>query len=121
MKKPINVISAFDGISCLRVALDRANIPVDKYFAFEIDKFAIKTSEKNYPDIRHLGDIKNWKFFDQLPQIDLLAGGFPCQSHSIAGNRKGLADPRGQLFYVMAEMFHLPKPISKLGMDGLLM
>ena len=105
MKKPINVISAFDGISCLRVALDRANIPVDKYFAFEIDKFAIKTSEKNYPDIRHLGDIKNWKFFDQLPQIDLLAGGFPCQSHSIAGNRKGLADPRGQLFYVMAEMF----------------
>lgn len=105
MNNGINVISTFDGISCGRMALLRAGIPVNKYYAFEIDKFAIQTSLNNWSDVIHLGDIKGWEFFDQLPKIDLMLGGFPCQSHSIAGNRKGLDDPRGQLFYVMVDFF----------------
>jgi site-specific DNA-cytosine methylase len=95
----INVMSCFDGISCGRVALQNVRIPVNKYFAFEIDKYSIKISEKNHPDITHLGDIKNWKFFDQLPKIDLLIGGSPCQGFSVAGDGLNFDDPRSKLFF----------------------
>lgn len=106
----MNVLSCFDGISVGKVALDRLGIPVSKYYAFEIDKYAIKKSVENHPDIIHLGDIKNWKFFDQLPQIDLLLAGFPCQSHSIAGNRAGLDDVRGDLLYDLLDIIEFYKP-----------
>ena len=57
----MKVLSLFDGISCARVALDRAEIPVEAYYASEIDKYAIQISQKNYPDIRHIGSIKDVK------------------------------------------------------------
>ena len=73
----MNILSLFDGISCGRVALERANIKVDKYYASEIDKYAIQISNKNFPDIIQLGDINNWKSWN-LSNIDLLIGGSPC-------------------------------------------
>lgn len=83
----MNVLSLFDGISCGRVALDRAGIKYDKYFASEIDKYAIQIAQKNYPDTIQIGDIKNIKGSD-LPQIDMIIGGSPCQSLSIAKRQK---------------------------------
>jgi len=75
----VNVLSLFDGISCGRVALDRAGINVENYYASEIDKYAIKISEANYPDIVRLGDVTSWKNWDiDWKSIDLLIGGSPC-------------------------------------------
>lgn len=93
----MNVLSLFDGISCGRVALERAGIKVDKYFASEIDKDAIKVAMKNYPDIIQLGDVTRIKA-TELPKIDLLIGGSPCQSISNLGNKEGLNGKSG-LFY----------------------
>lgn len=79
----MNVLSIFDGISCGRVALERAGIKVDNYFAAEIDKYAIQVSKDNYPDIIQLGDVYNIDF-SKLPKIDLVIGGSPCTYWSIA-------------------------------------
>lgn len=93
----IKVLSLFDGIAGARQALK--NLTIDcEYYASEIDKYAIQVAKKNHPDITHIGDVKNIDF-TQFKNIDLLSAGFPCQSYSIAGNRKGLEDERGQLIY----------------------
>lgn len=94
----INALSLFDGISCGRIALERAGIPVNHYFASEIDKHAIKVSQNNWPDIIQLGDVTKIDV-EKLPKIDLFLCGFPCQSHSTAGKQGGFNDPRGQLFF----------------------
>lgn len=86
----MNVLSLFDGMSCGQQALERSGIKVDKYFASEIDKYAIKVTMANYPDTIQLGsviDVDGYK----LPKIDLLIGGSPCQSFSFAGKRKGMS------------------------------
>lgn len=80
--KPLKVLSLFDGISCGMVALERATIPIERYVAYEIDKYAIKVSEKNYPQIEHCGDVTKADF-TQYNGFDLLIGGSPCQSLSI--------------------------------------
>ena len=96
----MNVLSLFDGISCGRVALDRAGISVKNYYASEIDKFAIKVSEKNYPDIVRFGDVTGWRDWSiDWASIDLLIGGSPCQGLSFAGKRLKLDDPRSKLFF----------------------
>lgn len=79
----MNVLSLFDGISCGMVALERAGIPVERYDAFEIDKYAVKVSEKNYPQIVHHGDVFEGDF-TQFTGYDLLIGGSPCTFWSIA-------------------------------------
>ena len=85
-----NVLSCFDGISCGQLALVRAGHTYDNYYASEVDKYAIKTTLKNYPNTIQLGDIKGvWS--RNLPQIDLIMGGSPCQDLSIAGKRAGLS------------------------------
>ena len=66
----MNILSLFDGMSCGRIAIDRAGIKVDNYFASEIDKYAISVSKHNYPDIKHIGDVTQVKASD-LPRIDL--------------------------------------------------
>lgn len=103
----INCLSLFDGISCGRVALERAKIPVEKYYASEIDKYAIQVSKANYPDIIQLGDATKWKEWDiDWKKIDLLFAGFPCQSWSIAGKQKGDKDERGQLLWTMLDILN---------------
>lgn len=94
----MKVLSLFDGISCARVALERAGIKVDSYLASEIDTYAVAISRKNYPDIVRLGDVRGVINFKENP--DLLIGGSPCQDLSSANtNRKGLAGARSGLFY----------------------
>lgn len=105
----INVLSLFDGISCGRVALERAGIKIDTYYASEIDKYAIEISRKNYPDIIQLGDIKKWKYWD-LPKIDLLIGGSPCQGFSFAGKGLNFDDPRSKLFFEYVDVLKYFNP-----------
>jgi DNA (cytosine-5)-methyltransferase 3A len=93
----MRVLSLFDGISCARVALDRAEIEVETYYASEIDKHAIAISTKNYPDIVQLGSVVG---LTPPENIDLLIGGSPCQDLSIAKkDRKGLDGNRSGLFW----------------------
>lgn len=94
----MNVLSLFDGISCGRVALDRAGINYSQYYASEVDKNAIAVAQKNYPNTIHLGDVKDISAGD-LPKIDLLIGGSPCQGFSIAGKGLNFDDPRSALFF----------------------
>lgn len=107
--KPLNVLSLFDGMSCGRVALERAGIPVANYFASEIDKYAIQIAMKNYPDTVQLGDVNGWMGWN-LPKIDLLIGGSPCQGFSLAGKGLNFDDPRSKLFFVFVDILHAEVP-----------
>ncbi len=86
----MNVVSLFDGMSCGQQALERIGIKVENYFASEIDKYAIQVTMANYPNTKQLGTVINVNGYD-LPKIDLLIGGSPCQSFSFAGKRKGMS------------------------------
>ena len=93
----MNVLSLFDGMSCGQIALERAGIKIDNYYASEIDKYAIQVTMANYPDTIQLGDVTKINY-DELPKIDLLMGGSPCQGFSFAGKRLNFDDPRSRLF-----------------------
>ena len=103
----MKVLSLFDGISCGMVALERAGIPVDTYYASEIDKNAIAISQKNYPNIIRLGDVTKWREWD-IPwtEIDLLIGGSPCQGFSFAGKQLNFNDPRSKLFFEFVDILN---------------
>lgn len=108
----MKILSLFDGISCARVALERAGIPVDVYYASEIDKYAIEVSQKNYPDIKQIGDVRviNTPMLS-VKNIDLLIGGSPCQDLSIAKkDRKGLDGERSGLFWEYVRILKEVKP-----------
>lgn len=105
----MRVLSLFDGISCGRIALDRANIKIEKYDASEIDKHAIKVSNDNYKDIVQLGDVK--KVSPKEKEYDLVIGGSPCQGFSCIGTRKGLDDPRSALFFEYVRILKEVKPV----------
>ena len=94
----MNVLSLFDGMSCGQIALNRAGIKYDKYFASEIDKYAIQVTQHNYPETIQIGDILDVKGSD-LPKIDIMFGGSPCQGFSFAGKRLNFEDPRSKLFF----------------------
>ena len=99
----MKVLSLFDGISCGMVALERAKIPVERYVAYEIEDNAIKISQKNYPQIEHMGDVTKADF-SQYAGFDLLIGGSPCQDlsgykMSSAEGWKGLDGSKSNLFY----------------------
>ena len=102
----MNVLSLFDGMSCGRIALERAGIKVDKYFASEIDKYAIEIAKKNYPDTIHIGDVKDVMYPESFDghKIDLVIGGSPCQGFSFAGDRLNFDDPRSKLFFEYARL-----------------
>lgn len=106
----MNVLSLFDGISAGRVALERAGIKVDKYYACEIDPYAIKIAQANYPDTIQLGSVVDVSAADIPVDIDLLIGGSPCQAFSNAGNKKGFNDDRGQLFFEYVRLLRELKP-----------
>ena len=106
--KLMRVLSLFDGISCARVALDRAGVEVSEYLASEIDKHAIAVSTKHYPDITRLGDVRDVK---DVGSIDLLIGGSPCQDLSIAKRgRQGLDGNRSSLFWEYVRVLREVKP-----------
>ena len=106
----MNVLSLFDGMSCGQQALERAGIKYDKYFASEIKPHAIKVTQHNYPNTVQLGDIRNIKSSD-LPKIDLLIGGSPCQDFSQANKeRKGLEGQKSSLFYEYLRLLKECKP-----------
>ena len=94
----INVLSLFDGSSCGRVALERSGIKVRNYFASEVDPWAEKIAIKNYPNNINLGDV-NFVSGRQLPNIDLILAGSPCQGFSFAGKQLAFDDPRSALFF----------------------
>ena len=108
----MKILSLFDGISCARVALERCGIPVEAYFASEIEQYAIKISQKNYPDIIQVGDVKSVRDTEFTGiNIDLLIGGSPCQDLSIAKKqRKGLEGDRSGLFYEFVRILKEVKP-----------
>ena len=92
------VLSLFDGMSCGQLALQKLGIKVKQYYAAEIDKHAIKVTQHNFPNTIQLGDVTK-VFAKDLPKIDLLIGGSPCQGFSFAGKQLAFDDPRSKLFF----------------------
>lgn len=105
----MNVLSAFDGISVGRLALDRAGVQYDNYFASEVDRFAISVAQNNYPDTVQLGDITQIDT-EALPPITLLMGGSPCQGFSPAGEKLNFEDPRSKLFFDFVKLKEKLRP-----------
>ena len=106
----LNVLSLFDGMSCGRIALERAGIKVNQYFASEIKPHAIRCTQHNYPNTIQLGSVLDVKGSD-LPQIDLLIGGSPCQDFSSANKEKlGLQGEKSGLFYEYLRLLKECKP-----------
>lgn len=105
----LTVLSLFDGMSCGAIALREAGINVRQYFASEIDKSAIRQTAHNFPDTIQLGNVVNISASD-LPKIDLLIGGSPCQGFSFAGKQMNFKDPRSVLFFeyvrILSEIRH---------------
>ena len=107
----MNVLSLFDGMSCGQIALNRAGIKYDAYFASEVDKYAIKVAQANYPDTVQIGDVTQVDH-TRLPfgGIDLLMGGSPCQGFSFAGKQLNFDDPRSKLFFEFVRLKDELKP-----------
>ena len=123
----MNILSLFDGMSCGQIALERAGIKVDKYFASEIDKHAIKVTKHNYPNTIQVGDVCGLQYEDGalfhhqndnplinggsfIANIDLLIGGSPCQGFSFAGKQLNFDDPRSKLFFEFVRLLEETKP-----------
>ncbi len=95
----MNVLSCFDGSSCGQLALQRANIHVDNYYASEIDKYAIQVTQANFPNTIQVGDVSKVDASSFNHDIDLLMGGSPCQGFSFAGHQLNFDDERSKLFF----------------------
>lgn len=100
-----NVLSCFDGISCAQIALGRAGITFDTYYASEIDKYSMSRAMANYPATVQLGSIENWREWN-LENINLIVGGSPCEGFSMAGKMLNFADPRSKLFFTFADIIN---------------
>ncbi len=107
----MRILSLFDGISCGRLALERAGIKIDKYYASEIDDTAIKIATTMFPDIIEIGDVCKINFNEYIDKIDMIIGGSPCQDLSIAKqNREGLKGERSKLFWEYIKALQIIKP-----------
>lgn len=113
------MLSLFDGISCGRVALERAGIAVSRYFASEVDRHAIRTALHNYPDTVQIGDVREVFYRDGvlhseegqfMAEIDCVIGGSPCQGFSYAGKMLNFSDPRSRLFFEYARILKEVSP-----------
>ena len=104
----MNVLSLFDGMSCGQIALNKLNIKIDNYFASEIDSHAIKVTQKNYPNTKQLGSILDLDV-SNLPKIDLVYGGSPCQSFSRQGDGSGF-DGKSKLFWEFVRVIKETNP-----------
>lgn len=127
--QPIAVLSLFDGMSCWRLALERAWIPVRSYFASEIDRYSMQVSENNRPDVIQVGDVREIRVKSDIKAtgiarrpdgdtnvyvgdigLDLLIGGSPCQWFSNAGKGLNFEDPRSKLFFEFVRILNEAKP-----------
>jgi len=103
----MRVVSLFDGMGCGYESLKRAGIPVDVYYASEIEKYPMTIAKKNHPWIVHMGDVENWKEWTiDWSKIDLLIAGSPCQGFSFAGKQLAFDDPRSKLFFVFVDILN---------------
>lgn len=105
----MNVLSLFDGMSCSQIALNRAGIKYDKYYSSEIDKYSIQITQNNYPKTIQLGDVTKIDCL-QLPKIDLLIAGSPCQGFSFCGKQLNFKDSRSVLFFEFEKILKKIKP-----------
>ena len=105
----MNVLSLFDGMSCGQIALNQLGFKVDNYFASEIEPASMKVAKHNFPNTIHIGDVTKVKG-SELPKIDLLIGGSPCQGFSFAGKQLNFNDPRSALFFEFVRLFKETNP-----------
>jgi len=105
----MKVLSLFDGMSCGQIALHRLGIDVEKYVASEIDKYAISVAKKNFPNMIHVGDVRDVKVAEHF---DLIMFGSPCQGFSFAGNNLNFDDPRSKLFFEAVRILEEAKTIN---------
>ena len=106
----MNVLSLFDGMSCGQIALGRTGIKIDNYFASEIKRSAIEVTKSNFPKTIHVGNVEKLKV-SELPKIDLLIGGSPCQDFTVMkANRKNLDGEKSKLFYQYLRVLREIKP-----------
>ena len=105
----MRILSLFDGMSCGQIALNRAGVSYSEYFASEIDLYAIRVAQHNYPATVQLGDVRGVKA-ETLPKIDLLIGGSPCQGFSFAGKGLNFEDPRSKLFFEFVRLLKECRP-----------
>tara|TARA_R110002012_G_scaffold152_1_gene529 strand:+ start:1341 stop:2285 length:945 start_codon:yes stop_codon:yes gene_type:complete len=104
-----NVLSLFDGISCGRLALDKAGIEYDNYYASEIDKQAIDLVKKRFPSTKQLGNVEEWEKWD-LKDVFLLMAGSPCQGFSVNGGQDNFNHPQSKLFFTFIDILRHYKP-----------
>lgn len=105
----MKILSLFDGMACGYEALQRAWIAIDKYYASEIDKYAIQIAQKNHPDIIQIWDVTQIKWED-YQDIDLIIGWSPCQWFSMAWKMLNFNDPRSKLFFEFVRLVKEIKP-----------
>lgn len=105
----MKVLSLFNGISCGRLALERAGIKVSRYVSYEIDEFANSVAKKHFPNDEYNGDVCTADF-TQYEGFDYVIGGSPCQDLSIAGTKKGLEGDQSKLFYEFIRALKEVKP-----------
>jgi len=109
VKKIGNVLSLFDGMSCGQIALNKLGIEYEGFYSSEIDKHAIKVAQHNFPNTIQIGDVTKVKA-ENLPKIDLLIGGSPCQGFSFSGKGLNFEDPRSKLFFEFVRLVKETKP-----------
>ena len=107
--KGLKVLSLFDGMSCGQIALDQLSIPVETYYASEIDKYAIQVTQANYPNTIQVGDVTKLNSKDYI-DVDLIMAGSPCQGFSFAGKQLAFDDPRSALFFEFIKLLKEIKP-----------
>lgn len=105
----MNILSLFDGMSCAQIALNKLGVKNYTYYASELDKYAIQVTQHNYPNTIQIGDVTKVQAKD-LPQIDLLVGGSPCQGFSFAGKQLNFEDERSKLFFEYVRLLKELKP-----------
>jgi len=109
----MNILSLFDGMSCGQIALNKANIPYNNYYASEIDVSAMKVTKDNYPNTVFLGDVTNWRNWNiDWFSINLLIGGSPCCGFSFAGKQLNFSDHRSKLFFEYVDILNHIKTVN---------
>ena len=109
LKIKMQVLSLFDGMSCGQLALRQLGIPIEKYYASEIDKYAITVTQANFPNTIQVGDVCALDPKDYA-DIDLIIGGSPCQGFSFAGKKLAFNDPRSKLFFEFVRLVKAIQP-----------